>query len=368
ITKSYSKVPAELVSLFTKNCQTCLGVRKYSKNKRPILNEFEYPGHQSPQPQSQPQPQLHQQPPSQPQHHGHPHAHHLQLTCNTTGFSPSLMRSEHGTLSPISPIMGQTASSFFGNSQIQYSQVQSHHQQHQLQQHHQAALATHLNISMSLSDMTLGHLGHANNFPSPTSDSSTPSMLTKLEIPFNHLMHQQINTGLHSPTDLPEHHFGSQQQSSPTCSSVDPYSPTLQEFQHQHDYSQTFSNYSAAAAALSLNAFSHPQQHHQDSSPILSQAQLFHKQFQQEQQRFQQQQQQHRFLPDALMTSNLTSAPSAVPSMISSIPTPTSGSPLSSLLDDHDDHMDANAHSRAVQEELEKCHLTAVAELVAAQL
>ncbi|KAG0002014.1 hypothetical protein BGZ79_003723 [Entomortierella chlamydospora] len=152
ITKSYSKVLAELVFLFTKNCQTCLGVRRYSKNKRPILNEFEYPGHQQ-SPQPQPQHHHHIQ---QPKHHGRPHAHHLQLTCNTS-FT-SVMRLEHGTISPISPIMGQSSSNFFGNSQLHfaYSQAQQHHQrqqqhQRQLQQHHRTALITHLNISMSLS-------------------------------------------------------------------------------------------------------------------------------------------------------------------------------------------------------------------------
>lgn len=242
------------------------------------------------------------------------------------------------------------------------------------------------------------HPHHHHGFSSPTDVSVTsPTILTKLELP----LHQLIQGGLHSPTDLPDHHFMAQQQQSmamdsPSCSSPDlgAYSPTLEtQYQHQHhdanqhqhqqdDFAQTFSSYSEAAAALSLSSFQHHHQHqHQQHqhSPILIHPDLFHKQIQQDH-RFQQleqdQQQQelkqehdhvhgHSFLSESLITSALaaaavaTSTASAVPAMTcesisTSIPTPTTGSPLSSLLDD--------------QDELDRCHLSAVAELVAAEL
>jgi hypothetical protein len=191
----------------------------------------------------------------------------------------------------------------------------------------------------------------------------------------HHHHHSMMSSGLHSPTDLPEHHFLPQQEASPEASSVGDYSPTLsqhylghsqQQQQQQSEYANSFSSYSAA---LSLSAYQQHQHHLQQQqqqdqsmspSPTLSQVQLFQKQIQHEHHRFQQaqqqQQQQHRFLPEGLMGADLTatsSAQSAVPSLhittsfsaavvaaaaVSSIPTPTSASPLSNLLDDHEEH------------------------------
>ncbi|KAF9942131.1 hypothetical protein BGZ65_008776 [Modicella reniformis] len=270
-------------------------------------------------------------------------------------------------------------------------------------------------MSMRLSEMSLNGSDHHHSFPSPTiaPATSTPMILTKLETP----LHQLINSGLHSPTDLPDHHFTAQHQSidSPACSSDDAYSPTLesqyrrhldqqqqaqqqqQQQQQQSDYTQTFSSYSETAAALSLSSFQHHQPYStpstqlSSSSPIMSQAELFHKQIQQDHhhhQHYQQQQQGrdqeqeqkqeqghgqgHRFLPESLINSALatagsTTAASAVPVMTcdsvrTSIPTPTKGSILLGLIDDQDEH------DRHVREELERCHLSVVAELVAGQL
>ncbi|KAF9080818.1 hypothetical protein BGX23_001630 [Mortierella sp. AD031] len=412
ITKSYSKVPAELVSLFTKNCQTCLRVRKYSKNKRPILNEFEYPGHQqtTPQPQQQQQQQQcasSQQQQQQQQYHHHaqqqqqqqaPHHPHLQLTCNTSGFSSSyhhqqqqsmhnmMTKVEHGVISPISPMMHHAGSGFFGSNghlHSAYTQAaavaaaaaaaQSQQQQQQLQQQHHAALASHLNMSMSLSDISLGgHLNTATATTAPTDGDTSPSILTKMELPLHQLMHpgphyhqhhqhhhhhSMMASGLHSPTDLPEHHFLPQQESSPAASSVGDYSPTLSQqylhYAHQtqqqqkqqqvNDYAQSFSSYSAA---LSLTTPAPPTTAAATSFivtiPILSQVQLFQKQIQHEHHRLQQQQQQqqHKFFPEGLMAADLTTTSSAASS---SIPTLTSASPLSNLLDDHE-VVDGSSH------------------------
>lgn len=317
-------------------------------------------------------------------------------------------KTEHGTISPISPMMHHSGSGFFGSNghlHSAYSQAaaaaavaqsQQHHQQQQqqLQQQHHAALASHLNMSMSLSDMSLG--GHLNTSSGTMDDS--PSILSKMELhqlmhpghhhhSQSHHHHSMMSSGLHSPTDLPEHHFLPQQEASPEASSVGDYSPMLsqqylshnqqQQQQQQNDYTNSFSSYSAA---LSLSAYQQNQHHLQQQqdqsitssmspSPILSQAQLFQKQIQHEHHRFQQQQQQqHRFLPEGLMGADLTttsSVQSAVPLMhiatsfsaavaaaaaaaVSSIPTPTSASPLSNLLDDHEvqchDFSDAHQH------------------------
>ncbi|KAG0027382.1 hypothetical protein BGZ82_009019 [Podila clonocystis] len=92
------------------------------------------------------------------------------------------------------------------------------------------------------------------------------------------------------------------------------------------------------------------------------------------------QQEQHKFLPDALMTSNLggatSSAPSAVPSMHtthSQIPTPTlanrlsaSLSAMSSSLLGHDHHHHNHQQECDSMEDKAHHHLSSVVELVAA--
>ncbi|KAG0218922.1 hypothetical protein BGX33_005412 [Mortierella sp. NVP41] len=341
ITKSYSKVPAELVSLFTKNCQTCLRVRKYSKNKRPVLNEFD----------SSIITML----------NSNNNSRHLTTlicnTCNTSGFSSSyhhqqqqsmhnmMTKVEHGVISPISPMMHHAGSGFFGSNghfHSAYTQAaavaaaaaaaQSQQQQQQLQQQHHAALASHLNMSMSLSDISLGgHLNTATATTAPTDGDTSPSILTKMELPLHQLMHpgpyhhqhhqhhhhhSMMASGLHSPTDLPEHHFLPQQESSPAASSCLPATPAPP----------------TTAAATSFIV----------TIPILPQVQLFQKQIQHEHHRLQQQQQQqqHKFFPEGLMAADLTTTSSAASS---SIPTLTSASPLSNLLDDHE-VVDGSSH------------------------
>ncbi|KAF9961631.1 hypothetical protein BGZ72_002722 [Mortierella alpina] len=221
-------------------------------------------------------------------------------------------------------------------------------------------------MSMSLSGMSLGgHLDTSGSNPTNSSGlsvSSTPTIITKMDIPFHQLMqqqqshnnaHQLINTGLHSPADLQDHPFASHQQQSSPAPSIDCYSPTLQQHympqqpqqQQQHSqhsqqqqqqndlYSDSFSSYSAA---LALNNFQHqptypthdttsqPDQD-DDPSPLLTSTQMFQKQIQQEQYQYQQQQQhqhvqqqqqhQHQhprsFLEESLLATNLTAATSS---------------------------------------------------------
>ncbi|KAF9577714.1 hypothetical protein BGW38_006896, partial [Lunasporangiospora selenospora] len=196
---SYSKVPAELVSLFTKNCQTCLGVRKYSKNKRPVLNEHEYPQHLPPSQQSSQSSSS--QMPQQSSLQQHPSLLPLLLPVeNVAAFATSMAaypphatqsyqalisKTEHGTISPISPMMSQTNPAFFGSdpqrpssssqssssSQAQHPQFHpgyGHAHSHFQQQPHQpqdiaTANAQGLNMVMSFSDLAIGGNGGSNN-------------------------------------------------------------------------------------------------------------------------------------------------------------------------------------------------------------
>lgn len=301
--------------------------------------------------------------------------------------------------------MNHSGSSFFNN----YAQQHQHHMHHQ-------ALNTHLNMSMGLSDLSLGN-GHALNGlgNNNMSTCSTPAVMGKMELPLHSLMQGQnalMNGGLSTPSDLSDpssyqHHHHNQyldhndqynSVSSPE-SSADAYSPTLQQqyLPEQHylsanEYSSAFQTQQGYQAAFALIQQQHAQVHTTQSSqpsdltsssPVLSQSQIFHKQIQQEHHRFQQE--QHKFLPDALMTSNLggttSSAPSAVPSMHtnhSQIPTPTSANPLSASLSamssllghDHHHHHHHNHHHQQQEcgsmEDKAHHHLSSVVELVAA--
>lgn len=299
--------------------------------------------------------------------------------------------------------MNHSGSGFFNN----YSQHHQHHMHHQ-------ALNTHLNMSMGLSDLSLGN-GHTLNGlnNSNMSTCSTPTVMGKMELPLHSLMHGQnalMNGGLSTPSDLSDpssyhHHHHNQyldhndqynSVSSPESSS-DAYSPTLQQqylpeqqYLSANEYSSAFQTQQGYQAAFALIQQQHAQipttQSSQPSdltsSPVLSQSQIFHKQIQQEHHRFQQE--QHKFLPDALMTSNLggatSSAPSAVPSMTShhtihsQIPTPTSATPLSASLSamssllghDHHNHHNHQQQDCGSMGDNAHHHLSSVVELVAA--
>lgn len=456
ITKSYSKVPAELVSLFTKNCQTCLGVRKYSKNKRPILNENEYS-------------QQHSHPSQQQQQQ--------QLTCDTNTFSSSpsssassatpqyhtqqpyqtlISKNEQGTMTPISPLMHPSNSGFFGSSgapqqlDSSFSQSQlSHIQQQQMQQMHNVAMnAHHMSMTLDLSQMSLegshvggignlSGLGHINtgqlhgSMAALDSTCSTPTTMAKMGLPslqaydpnsmsnalisFSQLAQQTQYQSALSSMGSPSEQYDHEQMDAmgASISSSAQYSPLLEEHyatQHQHQqYQHAFhttdfatvpytttdqqlqqqqlqSTYSAAMSLTSMPLMHHDQQYEQpgqsqeyqhESSPLLSQNQMFQQQIQQEQQRFQQQQQLSVSTSFSTLsgsgssTSLSSSPPSAVPSLSCSIATPTSATsptPLLASVAHSNAFMSAHLHPAnaltSLVEHEQKTHLSVVADLV----
>ena len=386
ITKSYSKVPAELVSLSTKNCQTCLGVRKYSKNKRPILNENEYS-----------------------QQHSHPsQQQQQQLTCDTNSFSTSpsssassstpqyhshqqyqtlISKNEQGAMTPISPLLHPSNSGFFGASstpldssfgQSQLNQFQQQQMQQLLQMHHAAMNAHHMSMTLDVGGIgSLSGLGHINtsqlygSMSALDSACSTPTTMAKMDpnsmsnalVSFGQLaqqiQYQHALNNMGSPSDQYDHE--QMETIGASLSSSSQYSPLLDEHyqkQQQH-YQHAFQTNDSAttsyttndqqlqstySVAMSLTTMPLMQQHSQhpyeqqqnaqaqgyqhESSPLLLPSQLFQQQIQHEQRRFHQQQlsvsTSFSTLSGSGSSTSLSSPPpSAVPSWSCSITTPT---------------------------------------------
>ncbi|KAG9320629.1 hypothetical protein KVV02_002809 [Mortierella alpina] len=173
ITKSYSKVPAELVSLFTKNCQTCLG------------HQPTYPAHE------------------------------------TSSSSSSQLDQDEDP----SPLLNSTQ---MFQKQIQQEHYQYQQQQHQQQQHprsflEESLLATHLTASTSSAHSAVPSMSHCaemcsaetlSSIPTPMSCSSSSPLTSMLESHGHHPHpnHHDLDQSDAADLDLDQNHGLQQQQ------------------------------------------------------------------------------------------------------------------------------------------------------------